>query len=70
MENPIWIVVLTKSAYFRYPETQVRELVSQWSTSHRAKVYCISIDYKRKKKYFGLVKTMSATITYSKFQEV
>ncbi len=69
MENPVWIVVLTRSAYFRDPENAVRELVGQWATIHRGKVYRVLINYKRKKKYFGLVKTVSATITYSKISD-
>lgn len=66
MENILWMAVITRSAFLRDPETQVRELVSQWSTSHRAKVYGVSIDYKTTKKLFGLVKTVTATITYSR----
>lgn len=66
MEDILWMAVITRSAFFRNPEAQVRELVSHWATNHRAKVYGVTVEYKTKKKFFGLRTTVTATVTYSR----
>lgn len=66
MGGILWMAVITKSAFLRNPETQVRKLVSQWSTNHEARVRGVLVDYNTKKRFFGLKTTVTATITYVK----
>jgi hypothetical protein len=66
MEEQIWVSEIKKFAFFMDPTALVEEQVGIWKTNHRSKVFAVDVSYETKRKFFGIFKEVTATITYRK----
>lgn len=69
MEEQVWSSEIKQSAFLGDPTASVREQVGIWMTNHRSKVFGVDVSFETKKKLFGLIREVAATITYHKIRK-